>query len=163
MQMLLCMLSSKGGVAVEPLAPAQCRQLQCACCQTFALHTLVLQKSNTHGVIFIGWTTIWSWPGARIYWFAKLEMAPAGVMQRSMWFCASEADNDAPVVPTRALHVALKIGKTNVLVRNLLRTPVLELEATEIKTGNYRVVLLSCHMAAMRARNSMFHYHLLTP
>lgn len=36
---------------------------------------------------------------------------------------------------TRALQMSLSVGKTNLLLRNLLRTPILELEASKLNLG----------------------------
>lgn len=38
----------------------------------------------------------------------------------------------------RALQLSLSVGKTNLLLRNLLRTPILELEAAKINLGEHR-------------------------
>jgi hypothetical protein len=35
----------------------------------------------------------------------------------------------------KALQVSLSVGKTNLLLRNLLRTPILELEASKLNLG----------------------------
>lgn len=37
----------------------------------------------------------------------------------------------------RALQLSLSVGKTNLLLRNLLRTPILELEAANINVGKF--------------------------
>lgn len=38
-------------------------------------------------------------------------------------------------VPAKALHVLLRVGRTNLLLRNIVRIPVVELEASEIETS----------------------------
>jgi hypothetical protein len=35
----------------------------------------------------------------------------------------------------RALQLSLSVGKTNLLLRNLLRTPIMELEAAKMNLG----------------------------
>lgn len=35
----------------------------------------------------------------------------------------------------RALQMSLSVGKTNLLLRNLLRSPILELEASKLNLG----------------------------
>lgn len=37
----------------------------------------------------------------------------------------------------QALQLSLSVGKTNLLLRNLLRTPILELEAANINVGKH--------------------------
>lgn len=37
----------------------------------------------------------------------------------------------------RALQMSLSVGKTNLLLRNLLRTPILELEASKLNLGEH--------------------------
>lgn len=47
----------------------------------------------------------------------------------------------------RALQMSVSVGKTNLLLRNLLRTPILELEASKLNLG--KRALLSCRSGGM--------------
>lgn len=50
-------------------------------------------------------------------------------------------DGEGPAAaPPKPMHVSVKVGQTNLLVRNLLRTPILELEMSEVKIGERRGV-----------------------
>jgi len=40
-----------------------------------------------------------------------------------------------PPPPPKAMHLSVRVGQTNLLVRNLLRTPILEVEMKEVKIG----------------------------
>lgn len=44
-----------------------------------------------------------------------------------------------PATADKALHVQLRVGRTNLLLRSIDRQPVMELEASEIKTGGWAV------------------------
>ncbi len=46
-----------------------------------------------------------------------------------------------PPPPPKPMHLSVRIGQTNLLVRNLLRTPILEVEMKEVKIGGWRVGL----------------------
>jgi vacuolar protein sorting-associated protein 13A/C len=48
---------------------------------------------------------------------------------------AAGAGGGAPAGPPKPLHVSIKVGQVNLLLRSLLRTPILELEMREVKVG----------------------------
>jgi hypothetical protein len=50
---------------------------------------------------------------------------------------AGGASGGAPAAPPKPLHVSVKVGQVNLLIRSLLRTPILELEMREVKVGAF--------------------------